>query len=95
MPKLIDKNILDAMRRGKKIRRGMKMLIEHIDALQEQLDGGKVNVSVGIMNAEIDAGEDKVFGTADDSVKLSLKKKKAPAKKKKAPAKKKKAPTKK
>lgn len=88
MSKLLDKGIIDTLRRGKKVRRGVKLLIGHIDALQEQIDGGKINVSVGIMNAEVDSGEDKVFGTKDDTVKLSLKKKKAPTKKKKkAPAK--------
>tara|TARA_R110000744_G_scaffold304593_1_gene413122 strand:+ start:13 stop:288 length:276 start_codon:yes stop_codon:yes gene_type:complete len=88
MSKLLDKGIIDTLRRGKQIRHGVKLLIGHIDALQKQIDGGKINVSVGIMNAEVDAGEDKVFGTRDDTVKLSLKKKKAPAKKKnKAPAK--------
>tara|TARA_R100000152_G_C6704007_1_gene132911 strand:- start:422 stop:712 length:291 start_codon:yes stop_codon:yes gene_type:complete len=96
MGKLLDKNTLEALRRGRNVRNGMKKLLEHVDALQEQIDGGKINVSVGVMNAEIDAGEDKVFGTEDDSVKISLKskrvrkvtKKKAPAKKKPAAKKK-------
>ena len=84
MSKLLDKRIIDTLRRGEKVRHGVKLLIGHIDALQKQIDGGKINVSVGIMNAEVDAGEDKVFGTKDDTVKLSLKKKKkAPAKGKK------------
>ena len=80
MAKLLDGKILAAIRRKKPIRNRVKMLLEHIDALQEQIDSGKVTVNVGAIKAEVDAGEDKVFGTDDDKVTLS-KRKKAPAKK--------------
>ena len=81
MAKLLDGKILKALRTRVPNRKRMRLLLDHIDALQEQIDSGKVTVNVGAIKAEVDAGEDKVFGTDDDKVTLS-KRKKAPAKKK-------------
>ena len=69
-------------------------LYGYIDELESQSDQpSSINVPVGIMNAEVSAGADGKFGTADDSVKVTAAKKK-PAAAKRTPAKKK-APAKK
>ena len=60
-------------------------LLQHIDALEQQLKDGEIKVRVGAIEATVDAGPDGKFGTKDDEVKL----KRAPRKKKKPSAKKK------
>ena len=65
--------------------------IGELESKSDQPD--TISVKVGMMKAEVSAGADGTFGTADDSVKISVAKKKASARKR-APAKKK-APSKK
>lgn len=71
--------------------RAVPALLSHIDELESLLESsGTIKAKVGIMQVEIDAGDDRKFGTKDDEVKVSVaKRKRAGAKKKKASTKKK------
>mgnify|MGYP003149788187 CR=1 FL=1 len=53
-------------------------LLGHIAALEEVLKDGKISVTVGAIEATVDAGPDGKFGTKDDEVNL----KRAPRKRK-------------
>ena len=61
----------------------VRTLYAYISELEAKADKPEsVKVKVGMIQAEVSAGTDGKLGTADDTVKLSVAKKKAPAKKK-------------
>ena len=69
--------------------RPLRDLLGHVKALNKQLaSGGSVTATVGMMEVEVSAGDDKKLGTKDDKVSISRAKKKPAAKKKAAPKKK-------
>jgi len=91
------KEKVEAMRVVTKVRinrhgYNLEDVVRTLYAYIAELESGAqpIKVRVGMMEATVDPGKDGKLGTKDDSVKLSLaKKKKAPAKKKRASAKKK------